>query len=494
MIYNRRQLIKLLSHATVAGACYPLLAGCTTDFRAPRASADFAALADRFNGTVLLPASKNYDSSRRTFSFNPRTDRRPAAIAACKNEFDVATAVEFARANELEIAVRSGGHDVLAASTCNDGLLIDLAELNSIQLDANRALAITGPGASAGMLDRAMADRGRMLALGCNPQVGVAGLTLGGGLGWFAGSLGATCDNLQRVRVVTADGRIVTASETENPDLLWALRGGGGNFGIVVELGLVAHPLDTVTGGYLCFDGGKLPEFLRFYRDYMAAAPDSLDVEVAVMAPSRRLIVVMTSVLGDADKARQVLAPLRAFDKPLADGLRTVPYPGVVAPTNEVSQLFRPDSNSADEPNDAPGIQWLGGSLGELDDATIATIVEQVERARGGWAFNVGHHMHGAVCRTPAADSPLPRPRGTFTYHFATWWGSAASAPARMAWVDGAVDAMRKHETAAYVNYLSTDHPAAVERAYGANYARLQDIKRQYDPDNIFHRNRNIEP
>ena len=274
-----------MGHATLAAGSAPLLAGCA---RAPQESsaapANFADLAARFNGTVLLPASKRYDAARRTFSFNPRTDRRPAAIARCKDESDVATAVEFARAKDLEIAVRSGGHDVLAASTCDDGLLIDLADLNSIRLNDTRSHVVTGPGANAGMLDRAMAAEGRLLALGCNAQVGVAGLTLGGGLGWFVGSLGAACDSLRSARLVTADGQFLTASEDQNADLLWALRGGGGNFGIVTEFELVAHPLTTVTGGYICFDGAKLPEFLRFYRDYMADAPDALVVEVAVMA------------------------------------------------------------------------------------------------------------------------------------------------------------------------------------------------------------------
>jgi FAD/FMN-containing dehydrogenase len=491
---SRRNVLKLMSHAALAAGGFPLLAGSAPAQRESSAApADFAALAARFNGTVLLPTSERYDIARRTFSFNPRTDRRPAAIARCKDEIDVATAVEFARANDLAIAVRSGGHDVLAASTCNDGLLIDLADLNSIRLGAEGLYAVTGPGVTAGMLDRAMAAQDRLLALGCNAQVGVAGLALGGGLGWFMGSLGAACDSLQSARVVTADGQFLTASEDQHTDLLWALRGGGGNFGIVVELALSAHPLTAVTGGYICFDGGKLPEFLRFYRDYMADAPDALDVEVAVMAPARRVIFVMACFLGDPDEAQRAFAPLRSFAQPLADGLRTAPYPGVMSPTEDIGQLFRPDPDAPKEANDAPGIQWLGGSLDELDDAAIESIIEQIELAQGSWAFNVGHHMHGAVCRVSSADSPLPRPRGTFTYHFATWWGSAKSAPARMAWVDGAVAALRKHETAAYVNYLSTDDPASVRRSYGANYARLQAIKRRYDPENVFHRNRNIK-
>ena len=492
-MHSRRQILDILYRTAVAAGSYSLVAGCVPARRvSPAVPAGFARLAGRLNGTLLLPTSKQYDASRRTFSFNPRTDRRPAAIAKCKDEFDVATAIEFARANDLEIAVRSGGHDVLAASTCDDGLLIDLSQLNAIELEQGRSVAVTGPGATAGAVDRAMAAQDRLLALGCNPQVGVAGLTLGGGLGWFMGSFGAACDNLLRARVVTADGNILTASEEHNRELLWALRGGGGNFGVVVELALRAHPVTTVTGGYLCFDGGNLPEFLRFYRDYLADAPDALDVEVLVMAPARPVIFAMVSFLGEPDEAQRALAPLRAFAEPLADGVRTAPYPGVMSPTAEVAALFRPASDTPKEANDAPGIQWLGGSLDELDDAAITTIVEQIEIAQGGWAFNIGHHMHGAVCRATAADSPLPRPRGNFTYHFDAWWGSAASAPERMAWVDGAVGAMRTHETAAYVNYLSNNDPASVRSSYGANYARLQSIKRRYDPDNVFHRNRNI--
>lgn len=490
---SRREILKLIGRAGLAAASAPLLASWTPAHRVSSNSPpDVASLAKRFNGTLLLPTSKGYDVERRTFSFNPRTDQRPAVIARCKDSLDVATAVEFARSNDLEIAVRSGGHDVLAASTCDDGLLIDLADLNSIRLERDSSHAVMGPGGNAGMLDRTMAAKGRFLALGCNTQVGVAGLTLGGGLGWFMGSHGAACDNLHRAQLVTADGQVLTASEDEHTDLLWALRGGGGNFGIVVELELVSHPLTTVTGGYICFDGQKLPEFLRFYREYLADAPDALDVEVAVMAPARRIIFVMACFLGDPDEAKRAFAPLRSFAQPLADGLRTAPYPAVMSPTEEVGLLFRPDPDAPEEANDSPGIQWLGGSLGELDDAAIDSIVEQIELAQGNWAFNVGHYMHGAVCRVSAADSPLPRPRGTFTYHFATWWGRAESAPARMAWVDGAIAAMRKHEIAAYVNYLSTDDPASVRQSYGSNYARLRAIKRRYDPDNVFHRNRNI--
>ena len=467
--------------------------GCVQINALDGSTVDLTPLSLAMDGRLLQARDVDFDQARKTFSFNPHTDRLPAAIARCATQRDVARCIEFGQLSGLQLAVRSGGHDVLAASTLNDGLVIDLTDLNSTTYNDESQTLTVGPGARAGRVDAAAVAAGRLVPLGCNTQVGVSGLTLGGGLGWFVGSHGATCDSLVRAKLITADGRTLEVSERKSPDLLWALRGGGGNFGVVTELEFRTYEALDTHGGYIAFDGNRLPEFLRFYRSFMADAPDALTAEVLVMAPAGRpIIFVMCCFLGTDEAASATFASLRAFGDPLADGLRRAAYPSVVTPTSEFGALFQGDSDAPQEERDAPGVQWLGGSIETLSDDAIEVIWNQVQQAKGGWAFNIGHYLHGVVCNPEQGSSPLPRPEGSFTYHFDAWWGSSANALRQMDWVDRSVDAMQPFEAPSYVNYLRTSDPQSVRASYGESFDRLLAVKELYDPDNVFRMNRNI--
>jgi FAD/FMN-containing dehydrogenase len=473
--------------------------------------ADLASLASQIRGHVFGPQSDRYDALRKTSSFNPHTDARPAAIVRCLDEDDVAHTLEFARGENLEVAVRSGGHDVLGASTCNGGIVIDLAEMNGVRLQSSGTVATVGGGARSKAVDRMLQTQGVALALGCAPDVGVAGLTLGGGYGWLVGKHGAACDSLRSVRIVTADGRALTASAAENSELFWALHGGGGNFGVVTSLEFTAHPLCAVTAGIVAYPGARLAEFLRFYRDYMAHAPNELVVEVLVMTLERPVVFAVACWCGDAAAGARVLAPLRAFGPPLADGISVRPYFNTASPnaaivlsklglefairaSNDFFASLACCRHRQNEPPTAAGSYWLGGSVDALTDGAIAAIVDRLAEAGHRTKFGLGHYLHGAVCEVDSGATPLIRPRGSLSYEFFTSWDPEVPAQPHMDWVDQSIAAMRPHSRSAYINYLSTDDANAVEASYGAYYGRLRGIKRTFDPSNIFHRNRNVRP
>jgi FAD/FMN-containing dehydrogenase len=459
------------------------------------APGDPAALQARIDGEVLLPSSKAYDAARRVFSFNPTTDVNPALIVRCKSERDVARSLEHARSKQLEIAVRGGGHDVLGASTLDGGIVIDLGLMKTIEPDHAKGLVRVEAGVRAGQLSGTLQAAGRAVALGCNPAVGVSGLTLGGGLGWLLGKHGASCDNLIRARIITADGRFLTVSEQENSELFWAIRGGGGNFGIATSLTYRTHPVGNIVGGYIAYSGERMSDFFHFYRDLMDRAPDELTVEVLILSPSKPVIFAMACYSGDERHAEAALAPLRNFGPPLADGLSVRAYADISDPAPAVGKLFEGPPPDPAEKHDSPGIYWLGASLETLNDSAIDTIVAQLSVAPRGWAFGLGHYLHGAICRVAPSATPLLRPKGSMAYHFDSFWGDSMLAPAHMSWVQASMSAMRPHSRkATYVNYLSSDDSNEIKSAYGPHYSRLSTIKRKYDPDNIFHRNRNIKP
>ena len=459
------------------------------------ADTDAASLQAKMQGDVLIPSSQDYDSARRTFNFNPKMDRRPAFIARCKTEDDVLHSLEFGRTRGLEIAIRSGGHDVLSDSTIDGGIVIDLAGLDAIEPDPAANTVRVGAGVRSGKLTTALQATNNAVALGCSPQVGVSGLTLGGGIGWLLGTAGAACDNLVSARIITADGRLLTASAEQEPDLFWAIRGGGGNFGIATSLTLRTRTLGNVIGGVIAYPGERLSDFLDFFRDTMSKAPDDLVVEVLASSPSRPVIFVTFCFTGDANRADAVLAPWRQFGPPLADGIGVKAYTEFATPTPEIGKLFQGPPLDPTFRNKRPDIYWMGASLDTLSDGAIRTLVDQTKGAPAGWDFSLGHYMHGAICNVAPDATPFVRAKGAMTYHFDTYWFDEKQATTYMGWVDAGITAMKpRSRSGTYVNYLGADDPAQVQLAYGPNYPRLSRIKRQYDPDNVFHRNRNIKP
>ena len=482
-LISRRQLLAL---AAAASAAPVALAAART----PRY--DFQRLRARLKGPLLTPSTPDYDQARKTFSFNPRTDRHPAAIAYCADEADILHCLEFAELQRLQLAVRSGGHDVLAASTCDNGLVIDVSAMKHLGLGSGDVLTV-GAGTKSGAINSFLQTYDRAVPLGDAESVGVAGLTLGGGLGWLLGRHGAACDNLKRVRMITADGRVLTVSEHEHPDLFWAIRGGGGNFGIATEFEFVTHPVGHVLGGKLVYDASKVADFLRFFADYRRSAPDELTAELSITGGDRRIIVVTVCCLGTASFAERAVQPLLTKFVPIVNGLTRRPYDQINDPGATVGKVLQQHSAKLGTPSKPSfGIHWLGGTIGELSDAAADAIDRQTRLARGGWSFGLGHHMQGAVSAVPATATALPRRAGSYCYHFDSWWIDAEQAPTQMAWTDASMAALAAHSIPTYINYLSDDREAAVRRAYGDKFHRLLQLKKRYDPQNILHRNRNI--
>jgi FAD/FMN-containing dehydrogenase len=442
----------------------------------------------RITGQLIVPDDPGYEQARKPISFNPTTDHHPQVIVRCATREDVAGAVVFAHEHALEVAIRSGGHDVLGASVC-DGMVIDLSALKKTAIDPVRRTAHVESGVRSWELNGAAQVIGLAAVLGCHPGVGVAGLTIGGGLGWFLGKHGASCDQLLGADVITAEGKAVRASKSENPDLYWALRGGGGNFGIATALDLQLHPVNEVLGGVLVLRA-DVAGFLRFYSSFMQAAPAELTVEISIIPGKEPSIIAITCWSGDTARGEAVLKPLRSFGSPLADWIGQVPYARLTNRMSEVGPLLglrQPQSSG-------PGYNyWRGGSLHRINSACGEQIAAAIGLAPEGCSLGVGHYMHGRVCQVARHETPLIRTAGQVTYFINASWNEPNRSEAHMQWVDRSWAAMKTFSSGgAYINYLSIDEQTAVQESYLENYSRLVQIKRRYDPSNFFHRNRNI--
>jgi FAD/FMN-containing dehydrogenase len=425
-------------------------------------------------GTIVLPGDVDYDGARAVASVNPRTDKRPRLIARCANADDVARTIEFGRTQSLEIAVRAGGHDLLGASTCDGGIVIDLSRMNVIHIDSARRLARIESGARSRDVNRATEPHGLVAALGCHPAVGVAGLTLGGGLGWFLGRFGAACDNLVGAHVVTADARRVRARADD----------------------LQLHPVGRVFGGLIAFRT-DLGAFLRFHRDFLNAAPDGLVIETSIVVADQPVILCAVCWSGEpTTEGERVLEPLRAFGPPAADAIGSVSYAHLTDRPDAAFWARAFGSPPTGTPPSAPPFDyWKGGSLDELTDRAIEEIVGIMRTASRGMSMGLGHYIHGQIGRMSAGETPLLRTLGQLTYFFDANWRDGARAEAEMAWVDTSWQRMQPHSSrGTYVNYLSRDDDEAVRATYRSNMRRLVGVKRRYDPSNVFHLNRNIRP
>jgi len=494
MPLTRRQILKLTALSALPSLA---AAGAWAEISPTSSERALAEFRKGFAGQVLLPGDTAYEGARMAASFNPTTDRHPRLIARCANEADVLRAVAFGRENSIEIAVRAGGFDVLGASV-GDGMVIDLSRLKAIGIDRQRGMAQVQGGVRSGELGGAADAQGLAAVLGCHPSIGVTGLTLGGGLGWLAGKYGAACDNLVAANVVTAGGAALRASETENPDLYWALKGGGGNFGIVTSVELRLHPLERVFGGVAAYRG-DIAAFLRFYRDFMKDAPDELTVELSIRQLKVPTLLATACWIGEPAEGERVLRPLRAFGPPTADAMGIVAYSHLIdRPGPDFGRRLFGDGPRPAPPPPPTGPYhdyWRGGSLPDLGDGAAERIASAVSSAPPGWSIGLGHYIHGQVSRATAAESALPRRTGQLTYFFDAGWHDPALGDRAMAWVDDSHAAMKAYSSpGTYINYLSSDEPSAIEASYAQNYRRLASIKRKYDPDNVFHRNRNIVP
>jgi hypothetical protein len=439
----------------------------------------FRRFAETLHGQLVLPGDAAYEEARAVW--NAAIDRRPSAVARCADAGDVQRAVEFARAHDLEIAVRAGGHSFAGKGTCDGGLVVDCSPMRDIEVDPARHLARAAAGCTLGDLDAATQRFDLATTMGTAPPTGVAGLTLGGGLGWLMGKHGLACDNLVAADVVTADGRLLRASAEEHPELLWGLRGGGGNFGVVTRLDLRLHPLRGVYGGYVTYPPAAARQVLRRYRDWTQDAPDELTAYAGVQPlPIGPTFSVAACWSGDVDRGEAACAPMRSFAPPIEVSLGPMSY-------LEMQRLFDP-------PPFRVSAYARSGFLRALDDATIEAMVDgALATAPPALALVFVEHLHGAASR--AAEAAFSH-RGP-AYNFATiaLWTEAGAADASTAWVRGVSDAMAPFlGSGVYANYLAQGDDGRTRAAYGSAYPRLQALKRTWDPANVFRANHNVDP
>jgi FAD/FMN-containing dehydrogenase len=444
-----------------------------------------ALLGANFSGVVLTPADRGYDAAR-TID-NGLIDKRPALIARCRNTADVVDAVNAARESGLEVSVRGGGHNVAGKAVTEGGLMIDLSPMKGIHVDpAHRTVRAQG-GVTVRELDRATGVFGLATPSGVVSSTGIAGLTLGGGLAWLMGRYGMAVDNLLSAEVVLATGDVVTASEDGDRDLFWAIRGGGGNFGVVTSFEFRAHPVATVLSGPVLHPLEAAPALLAFYRDFSADVPDELGTQAAFLhAPDGsgvKLCAVAICHCGeDADRADADLRQLREFGSPAADLIERVPYP--VANTG-VDWLFEPGTLC----------YWKSAFFTELSDAAIAELTDAFERAPSDKCALVIEGFGGAATRVEPTATAYPHREPGHNLLLISQWTDPADSDAGIAWARTTFDALAPHMSErSYSNYLPADDHDRVRQAFGVNYERLVELKRQYDPDNLFHLNQNIDP
>ena len=442
-------------------------------------------LAADIGGTVLRPQDSGYDAARAVH--NGLVDRKPALIVRARTTNDVAAAVTFARRAGLEISIRGGGHNVAGRAVADDALMIDLAEMKGVVIDPDQATASVEGGVAWGELNAAAAEHGLAVTGGAISTTGVAGLTLGGGLGWLMAKHGLAADNLLAAEVVTADGEVLRAEESSHPDLFWALRGGGGNFGVVTSFTFRLHPLAMVTGGLIAhpFDAG--PEMLRFYRDAVAGASDDLTVFAGLVhAPDgsgAKLAAMVVFHTGDEDAADRELAPFKEWGAPLVVEIGRMPY----AVMNTILDAGYPQGALN---------YWLSSFTRGLTDELIDTAVEQFASVPSPMTAMLFERFHGAVTRVGETDTPVPHREEGWNLAITSEWMDPADTEANIAWTRETFAALTPHLAARrWLNYLGDDaQEDAVRAAYGPNWDRLREVKRRYDPDNVFHLNQNIAP
>jgi FAD/FMN-containing dehydrogenase len=449
------------------------------------ASADSVQLlGEVVSGPVLAPGDRGYDEARRVH--NRLIDKHPAVIARCLHTADVADAVNFGREEGLEISVRGGGHNVAGKAVTEGGLMIDLSLMKGVHVDPARGTVRAQAGVRVGELDRATAAFGLATPSGVISLTGIAGLTLGGGIAWLMGKYGMAVDNLLSAEIVLASGAVVTASDETDPDLFWAVRGGGGNFGVVTSFEFQAHPVASVLGGATLHPLEAAPGLLSFFREFAADLPDALSTQVAFLhAPdgsgAKLCGIALCHAGEDADRAEADIRPLRGFGRPAVDMIRRMPYPVV---NTGVDWLFPGALN-----------YWKSAFFSELSDAAVEVLTGAFERAPSELCALIIEEFHGAVTRVAPTATAYPHREPGFNLLLISQWTEPAETEAGIAWARETFDALSAYMVErSYMNYLSADDHDRVDRAYGANYGRLLELKRRYDPGNHFRLNQNIEP
>jgi len=443
-------------------------------------------------GNVLVPGDPGYEEARQVW--NAMIDRRPAMIVQCANADDVAPAIVFARRNNLEISIRGAGHNIAGNALCDDGLTIDFSKMKNVRVDPGKKRAYVEPGATLADLDEATQAHGLATPVGINSTTGIAGLTLGGGFGWLTRKYGMTIDNLVSVDVITAEGRKIRASEIDNADLFWAIRGGGGNFGVVTQFEFQLFPFGPeIFAGLMVFPFSQAKQIIHKYRQFVNSAPEELNVWVLLRkAPplpflpenvhGKEVVVLPIFYSGPAAEAERLIAPLRAFGEAHGEHLGAQPYGAW---------------QKAFDPLLTPGARnyWKSHNFTELADGALDSIIEFA----GKLPTPQCEIFIGLIAGAPNRIAPNVMAYGhrdaKFVLNVHGRWDEAKDDQKCIAWARGFFNASAPYASAgAYVNFMTAEEGDRVAAAYGSNYDRLVKIKKQYDPENIFHLNQNIKP
>ena len=450
-------------------------------------------LRDSVHGEVIDPEDERYDEARSIW--NGAIDRRPACIVRCTGVADVVAAVRFARKLNLQVAVRGGGHGVGGHAVCDGGLVIDLSAMKGIRVDAGRRTARAEAGVLWGELDRETQLFGLATVGGIVTHTGIAGLTLGGGIGWLMRKHGATVDNLLAADLVTADGELVRASEDENADLFWGIRGGGGNFGVVTSFEYRLHPVGPIVlAGPVFYALEDAPDVLRTYREHIASAPDELTTifELSVAPPAAflpeevhgtQVVMVGACWAGAPDEGAEVVHPLKQLGRPIADLLEPKPY-------TALQSMF--------DPMVPHGWHryWKSVELPPLTDDAIDTLVEQAPPVTSARSYCIVFQLGGALARVDGHETAFGQRAAAHNVNVNAVWTEDDPEPERhIAWACDFFDALQPHAgESVYVNFLGDEGGDRVRQAYGGRYARLVEVKRAWDPSNVFRLNQNIVP
>jgi FAD/FMN-containing dehydrogenase len=449
-------------------------------------------LKSKVKGQIVLPSDPSYNEVREIW--NAMIERRPALIVRCAEADDVPHAISFARENGLEISIRGGGHNIAGNALCNNGVMIDFSTMRNVRVDAEKKRAYVEPGATLADFDEVAQSHGLATPVGINSTTGIGGLTLGGGFGWLTRKYGMTIDNLISVDVVTADGKKIRASENENGDLFWAIRGGGGNFAAVTQFEFKLHEVGPeILAGLIVFPFDQAKQVLTQYRQFVESTPEELNVwAILRKAPplpflpekvhGKEVVVLVTFYLGNAAQGRKLIEPLLRFGDLHGEHIGFQPYA---------------QWQKAFDPLLTPGARnyWKSHNFTELRDGALDSIIEFAGKLPSPQCEIFIGLVSGAANRVPADAMAYRHRDANFVLNVHGRWNERADDARCIAWARAFFHAAAPFASAgAYVNFMTEEESDRVAAAYGANYDRLAQIKKQYDPDNLFHLNQNIKP
>ena len=442
-------------------------------------------LRGNLSGEVVLPEDDGYDESRKIWNAN--IDKHPAIIAYCAGVADVIDSVNFARDNNLLLSVRGGGHNFPGTCVADNGLVIDLSRMNSVRVDPVRHTARAEGGAKWGQFDRETQAFGLASTGGTNYDTGIGGLTLGGGMGWLGGKHGLALDNLIGVDIVTADGQLRVANATENPDLFWSVRGGGGNFGVVTSFEYQVHPVGPLMVGVVIFHLDKAKEILQFYNEFAGNVPDELNTAgaLATLEDGTPVVGIVACYNGPLDEGKKVLEPLEKLGQPVVAQFEAMPYVQV----QRLLDSFTPD-----------GQQYYEKShfITDISDGAIDALVEAYRSTSSPGNLLVFQQQGNAANRVPREATAYSHRDGRYNLLLIARWADPGESEIHFRWTRDLWEELLPHCTGGvYVNNVGSeadDGATMVRSSYGANYPRLAEMKKKYDPDNLFRHNQNIKP